>query len=103
MGNSALDSVLDGDDGVGAVTVTVERMVDGDSDGEVDLDSTADDDGTTESLVDVEVGEATDADGDAVVGATTVVVVVPDILGLVLDGEGTRGVGVKITVVVVVV
>jgi hypothetical protein len=103
VGNSALDSVLDGDDGVGVVTVTVERMVDGDSDGEVDLDSTADDDGTTESLVDVEVGEAIDADGDAVVGATTVVVVVPDILGLVLDGEGTRGVGVKITVVVVVV
>jgi hypothetical protein len=102
-GGAVGNSVLEKDDGVADVTVTVERMVDDESDGALDVESTADDDGAIESLVDVEVGEAAEVDEDAVGSATTVVVVVVDILESVFDGEGIRGVGVKITVVVVVV
>jgi hypothetical protein len=110
VGNSVLegvDSVLDGDDVDGRVedeTVTVERMVDAESVAEPDVESAADDDGTIESLVDVEVGNDADVDEDAVGAATKVVVVVVDALDSMSEEEGSGGVGgVTKTVVVVVV
>jgi len=89
-------SVLEGGDGVEDVTVTVERMV--------DAESVAEDDGSSESLVDVEVGWSTDADAEADVSVTTVIVVVADAVDSTSEVVGTSGVGrVKTTVVVVVV
>jgi hypothetical protein len=90
-----VDSVLDEDDGVEDVTVTVERMV--------DAESTADDDGTTESLVDVEGGEAAGVDEDIVGSATMVVVVVFDALDSMSEGDGSGRVGSVSTTVVVVI
>jgi hypothetical protein len=84
---------LDEDGGVEVVTVIVERME--------DAESAVDDDGTSESLVDV---EATDMDEESVGSTTTVVVVVADAVFSTSEGVGSRGVGrVRTTVVVVVV
>ena len=89
-------SVLEGGDDLEDVTVTVERMA--------DAESVAEDDGSSESLVDVEVGWSADADAEADVSVTTVVVVVADAVDSTSEVVGISGVGrVKTTVVVVVV
>ena len=87
---------MEGEDGVEDVIVTVERMV--------DAESVADDDGSSESLVDVEIGWSADVNAEADVSVTTVVVVVADAVDSASEVVGTSGVGrVKTTVVVVVV